>query len=598
MPLRIEDYALIGDTQTGAVGRDGSMDWLCLPRFDSGACFAALLGSEDNGCWSIEPAGRVHSVRRRYREDTLVLETEFEAEGGRVALVDFMPIRNEDARIDLVRLVCGRAGQVRMRSVARFRFDYGRLIPWVSRAEDGLRALAGPDGLILRTPMETRGRDFRTEAEFSVPAGQTVPFTLTWFPSHRAIPPPLDPRRELDATEAWWRAWVGLCTYDGRQRDTVVRSLITLKALIYAPTGGIVAASTTSLPEALGGVRNWDYRYCWIRDATFMLYALASSGYTGEAIAWRDWLLRAVAGEPSSLQILYGIAGERRLTEYELSWLAGYENSRPVRVGNDAHAQLQLDVYGEMMDALHAARLRGTSPSREAWKLQRALLRFLAENWSQPDQGIWEVRGPRRPFTHSKMMAWVAFDRAVKAVEQFGADGPVDRWRALRDGIHADVCAKGYNVHRDAFTQYYGSAELDASLLMMPQVGFLPADDPRVIATIEAIRRELMPDGLVRRYRTDPEVDGLPPGEAAFLPCTFWLADCLAMMGRGEEAEQLFDRLVALCNDVDLLAEEYDPEGKRQLGNFPQAFSHVALVNAAHNLHRTEGGPASTRSRS
>jgi GH15 family glucan-1,4-alpha-glucosidase len=513
-------------------------------------------------------------------------------------VIDFMPIRGEDSRNDLIRIVCGRAGQVRMRSVIRFRFDYGRLIPWVSRAEDGLRALAGPDGLILRTPVETHGRDFRTEAEFSVPQGQIVPFTLSWFPSHRPIPPPLDARWELGATEAWWRDWTGRCTYAGPRRDNVVRSLITLKALTYGPTGGIVAAPTTSLPEALGGVRNWDYRYCWIRDATFMLYALATSGYTGEAVAWRDWLLRAVAGEPSSLQILYGIAGERRLDEHELPWLAGYEDSRPVRVGNAAHSQLQLDVYGEMMDALHAARQRGISHDREAWKVQRALLRYLAKIWSQPDEGIWEVRGPRRPFTHSKMMAWVAFDRAVKAAGQFGMDGPIDHWRALRDSIHDDVCKHGYNGDRGAFTQSYGSTALDASLLMMPQVGFLRADDPRVIGTVEAIQRELMSDGLVRRYRTDPEVDGLPPGEAAFLPCTFWLADCLAMMGRGREAEELFDKLVGLSNDVGLLAEEYDPGRRRQVGNFPQAFSHGALVNTAHNLSRTEGGPAHTRSRS
>lgn len=596
MEQRIEDYALIGDMSTAAlVGRNGSIDWLCLPRFDSGACFAALLGDEHNGHWSLAPEAEVRSARRHYRDRTMVLETIFACEDGEVAVTDFMPLTGDRDRIDLARIVCGRSGSVRMRTTLRFRFDYGRVIPWVSRHGAQLHAIAGPDGLILSTPVETRGHDFSTEAEFTVEAGQRIPFVLTWFPSWRKPPDAIDPEDALRQTEQWWREWTAHCTYNGPWRDVLLRSLLTLKALTHAQTGGIVAAPTTSLPEDLGGPRNWDYRYCWVRDATFTLLALSVSGFLGEAAAWRDWLLRAVAGEPSSLQILYGIAGERRIQEFELDWLSGYENSRPVRIGNAAHSQLQLDVYGELMDALHAARRRNLEPNADAWRVQRALLRFLERTWTEPDEGIWEVRGPRRHFTHSKLMAWVAFDRGVKECEQFGMDGPVAHWRRVREIIHAQVCNQGYNARLGAFTQFYGSDHLDAALLLMPLVGFLPVDDPRVLGTIEAIRRELAADGFVRRYGTDPAVDGLPPGEGAFLPCSFWLVDCLLLAGRVNEANELFDRLLALCNDVGLLAEEYDPVRGRQVGNFPQAFSHVALVNTIHNLSRGTAGPAHAR---
>ncbi len=598
MALAIEDYALIGNTRTAAlVGRDGAIDWLCLPRFDSGACFAGLLGDDGNGSWRLAPAEPVWAVRRRYRGDTLILETEFDTEQGTVAITDFMPHQKVEDRVDLVRMVRGVRGRVPMAMSVAFRFDYGHVVPWVSRSGDGLRAIAGPDGLMLHTAVPTKGRNFHTEAEFAVAEGEAVPFGLSWFPSHRPEPEAGDAAALLAETEAWWGDWAARCSYDGRWRDAVMRSLITLKALTYGPTGGIVAAPTTSLPEAIGGVRNWDYRFCWLRDATFTLLALLGAGFTGEAMAWRDWLLRAVAGEPKSLQILYGIAGERRLEEFELPWLSGYEGSRPVRVGNGAHKQLQLDVYGEIMDALHAASVHGVEPHPEGLNIEKALLDFLEGGWRQPDEGIWEVRGPRRDFTHSKLMAWVAFDRAVKAAERFGLQGPVERWRALRDEVHADVCARGFNPERGAFTQSYGSPRLDAALLLMPLVGFLPASDARVVGTVEAIRRELTAGGLVRRYATDPEVDGLPAGEAAFLPCSFWLADALALMGRRDEATAQFEHLLTLCNDVGLLSEEYDPERRRLVGNFPQAFSHVALVNTALNLDRP-AGPAQARSES
>ncbi len=480
MAQRIEDYALIGDMSTAAlVGRNGSIDWLCLPRFDSEACFAALLGDEHNGHWSLAPMAPVSSVRRHYRDGTMVLETIFACEGGEISVIDFMPITDDRDRIDLARIVCGRSGSVRMRTGLRFRFDYGRVIPWVSRRGGDLHAIAGPDGLILSTPVETHGHDFSTEAEFTVEAGQRIPFTLTWFPSWQKPPDAIDPEDALRQTEQWWRTWAGHCAYDGPWREVLLRSLLTLKALTHAQTGGIVAAPTASLPEELGGVRNWDYRYCWIRDATFTLLALSSSGYLSEAAAWRDWLVRAVAGEPSSLQILYGIAGERRIEEYELDWLSGYENSRPVRIGNEAHKQLQLDVYGELMDALHTARRRDLEPNGDAWRVQRALLRFLEQTWTEPDEGIWEVRGPRRHFTHSKLMAWVAFDRGVKECEQFGMSGPVEHWRRVRDVIHAQVCEQGYNAKLGAFTQFYGSEYLDAALLLMPLVGFLPVERSR-----------------------------------------------------------------------------------------------------------------------
>jgi GH15 family glucan-1,4-alpha-glucosidase len=593
--LRIEDYALIGDEETSAlVGRDGSIDWLCVPRFDSAACFAALLGTPDHGRWIIAPAGDLRRVRRAYREGTLVLETEFETADGTVRLVDCM-ISGGRHR-DVVRIVEGVAGRVPMHMELVIRFEYGSVVPWVRRRDDTLSAIAGPDALCLRTPVEHHGRDFTTVADFTVAAGERIPFTLTWHPSYDPLPEAADPLREVEETAASWRRWSDRCTYRGEWREAVLRSLLVLKALEYEPTGGIVAAPTTSLPETLGGVRNWDYRYCWIRDATFSLYALMIAGYVDEAKAWRDWLLRAVAGKPSDLQIVYGPAGERRLVEYELPWLPGYERSAPVRVGNAAVHQFQLDVYGEILDTMHLTRRAGIEPDEADWDLERKLIEFLETSWKEPDEGIWEVRGPRRHFTHSKVMAWVAFDRAVKAVRRFRCEGPVDRWRKLRAAVHAEVCQHGYDPALGAFVQYYGAKRLDASLLMIPLVGFLPATDPRVRGTVAAIERDLVVDGFVRRYRPEgaDAVDGLPPGEGAFLPCTFWLADNLALLGRGAEARRLFERLLALRNDVGLLAEEYDPGARRLLGNFPQAFSHVSLVNTAYNLAR-EGGPAVDR---
>ncbi len=594
--MRIEDYAVVGDTQTAAlVGRDGSIDWLCLPRFDSGACFAALLGDRGNGQWQIAPANRVGATSRRYHDGTLVLETTFETSDGTVRVVDFMPIRGRNP--DVVRIVEGVSGRVAMAMTLTIRFDYGRSMPWVRRIDDRLCAVAGPDALVLDTPVETRGDGMRTVASFNVSAGETVPFVLTWFPSHESPPDPIDASAALTATVNWWQEWSARCTYHGEWVEPVVRSLITLKALTYEPTGGIVAAVTTSLPERIGGVRNWDYRYCWLRDATFTLYALMSAGYHAEACSWRDWLLRAVAGSPADMQIMYGCAGERRLPEYTLGWLAGYEGSVPVRVGNAAVDQFQLDVYGEVMDSLHQARRIGIPPDDDSWAMQQVMMDFLESRWQEPDEGIWETRGARRHFTHSKMMAWVAADRAVKAVEHFALDGPVDRWRDLRHIIHAEVCERGWDPRRDTFTQAYGRPELDAVLLMMPLVGFLPANDPRVRGTVAAIERELCEDGFVHRYtQTNDNADGLPPGEGAFLACTFWLADNYALAGRHDEARATFERLLALRNDVGLLAEEYDVTAGRQVGNFPQAFSHVPLINTAHNL-RAEGGPGQLRSK-
>lgn len=593
--MRIEDYALIGDTQTAAlVGRDGSIDWLCLPRFDSGACFAALLGTPDHGRWQVAPAGGEVTSSRRYRGDSLVLETTFTTPGGTVRVVDCMPPRQRDP--DLVRIVEGVSGRVPMRMELALRFDYGRSVPWVRRVDRRLHAVAGPDAVVLDTPVRTRGEGLCTVAEFEVAAGERVPFVLEWHPSHQPAGPSVDAVEAVAETFRWWEAWVGRCNYGGEWRDAVVRSLITLKALTYAPTGGIVAAATTSLPEQLGGVRNWDYRFCWLRDATFTLYALMSAGYRDEAQAWRDWLLRAVAGSPADMQIMYGSAGERRLPELVLDWLPGYEGSRPVRIGNAAVGQFQLDVFGEVMDSLHQSRRIGIPGDPLAWSLQRALMDFLESCWTEPDEGIWEVRGPRRHFTHSKMMAWVAADRAVKAVERFGLEGPVERWRRLRREIKAEVCERGWDVDRRTFTQAYGSSSLDASLLMMPLVGFLPAQDGRVRGTVAAIERELCRDGFVHRYtQVDDDVDGLPPGEGAFLACTFWLADNYALVGRHEEARRTFERLLALRNDVGLLSEEYDVAAGRQVGNFPQAFSHVPLVNTARNL-ALGGGPGQRRS--
>jgi GH15 family glucan-1,4-alpha-glucosidase len=593
MPLRIEDYALIGDLETAAlVGRDGSIDWLCLPRFDSGACFAALLGKPEHGRWLLAPSGDVRTVSRRYRPGTLVLETTFETDAGSVLLTDFMPVRTEEPV--LVRTVRGLRGQVPLRSEVIFRLDYGSIVPWVRHTRDGLRAIAGPDALLLQAGVELHGKDMTTVAEFTVSEGQEIPFVLRWNRSYVKPPPGIDPAQSLRETDRWWREWSVRCGYQGPWREQVLRSLITLKALTYAPTGGIVAAATTSLPEQLGGVRNWDYRYCWLRDATFTLFALMGAGYKEEAREWRQWLLRAVAGKPSDLQILYSLDGSRRLDEWEVDWLPGYENSRPVHVGNAASGQFQLDVYGEVLDALYQAHRRGLKSDRDDWQLQRAVLDFLESAWEQPDDGIWEVRGGRREFTHSKMMAWVAFDRAVKTVEQFGTDGPVERWRKLRDTIHEQVCREGYSSRLGAFVESYGSDRLDASLLMMPLVGFLPAHDPRVQGTVAAIEKHLMHDGFVQRYATDPKVDGLPPGEGAFLPCTFWLADNYALLGREDEGKRLYERLLGLCNDVGLLSEEYDPKAGRLVGNFPQAFTHVGLVNTARNLTHREG-PARQR---
>jgi len=593
MPLRIEDYALIGDCQTAAlVGIDGSIDWLCFPRFDSGACFAALLGTPEHGRWQIAPRGEITATRRRYRDGTLVLETDFETPEGAVRVIDCMPIRSDVP--DLVRIVEGLRGRVPMRLELVIRFDYGSIVPWVQKLDRGIVATAGPDRLVLRTSLPLRGEDFKTVAEFDVTEGQRFRFDLTWSPSHTPLPPALEPEQAVLDAESAWREWSAKCTYQGPWREAVLRSLITLKALAYAPTGGIVAAATTSLPEWIGGVRNWDYRMCWLRDATFTLLSLMRAGYIDEARAWREWLLRAAAGTPSGLQIMYGLAGERRLTEFELPWLPGFEKSAPVRVGNAASEQFQLDVYGEVLAALYYGRRSGLAYEEAGWNLERNLAEFVESAWTRPDEGIWEVRGPRRHFTHSKVMAWVALDRAIKSVEEFNVAGPVDRWRGVRDQIHEQVCREGFHPGRNSFVQSYGSTDLDASLLMIPLVGFLPATDPRVRGTVEAIERELMADGFVARYASKQEVDGLPPGEGTFLACSFWMADNLTLLGRVADARRLFERLLAIRNDVGLLAEEYDAASDRQLGNYPQAFSHVSLVNAAYMLAgagATEEGP-------
>jgi GH15 family glucan-1,4-alpha-glucosidase len=596
MPLPIEQYALIGDCQTAAlVGIDGSIDWLCFPWFDSGACFAALLGNPKNGRWLLCPAEPTIKTGRQYRGDTLILETNYETADGAVTIVDCMPPRT--GMPDLVRMVYGRHGSVRMKMELIMRFDFGAIVPWVQRTEHGISAVAGPDSLILDTPVPLRGENLTTVAEFTVAAGDEVPFALTWFASHESPHARCDVPKSIGFTETWWQDWSSKCEYDGPWRDAVMRSLITLKALTFAPSGGIVAAPTTSLPEKLGGSRNWDYRYCWDRDATFTLYSLLNNGYQEAATAFRDWLLRAVAGSPAELQIMYSIFGGRRLTELELDWLDGYEGSKPVRIGNAAWKQLQLDVYGEVIDMLHLCRRKGLPESEPVWRFEKALLRFLEDAWRRPDEGIWEVRGPRRHFTHSKMMAWVAFDRAVKAVENWGYKGPVKRWRQIRSEIHEEVCRSGFNESLGAFVQSYGTDLLDASLLMMPLVGFLPPEDPRVQGTLKAIERRLMVDGFVRRYEKPEQLAGAPPHEATFLACSFWFVDNLVQQGRRDEAATMFERLLSIRNDVGLLSEEYDPGTSRQLGNFPQAFSHVGLVNSAHNLtagekpaeHRSQG---------
>jgi GH15 family glucan-1,4-alpha-glucosidase len=586
MALALEDYALLGDTQAAAlVGRDGSIDWLCLPRFDSGACFAGLLGTPDHGRWVLAPESPIIEQRWRYQPDTLILECEYRTAEGAVRVTDFMPPR--ETRPDVVRIVEGLEGKVPMTMELVIRFDYGLQIPWVQQEDGCLTAKAGPDGLVLRTPVHVHGHNMRHRANFSVSAGERIPFALTWFPSHEPPPRPIDPEQALVDTQSYWQDWVAeLHGVHGPDEELVVRSLITLKALTYAPTGGIIAAATTSLPEDVGGVRNWDYRFCWVRDATLTLDALMEAGAVDEAEAWRQWLLRAVAGSPDQLQIMYGPAGERRLSEFEIEWLPGYEKSSPVRIGNAAAGQFQLDVYGELMDAMARARAHGIDEDSASWALQRAVMTFVEEHWSDSDNGLWEVRGPRRHFVHSRVMAWVAVDRGVRAIERFGLSGPLERWKSLRETIHAEVCAEGFNPRRGSFTQYYGSEDLDASLLMIPLVGFLPADDQRVIGTVEAIQKDLMEDGFVMRYRTHQEVDGLPGREGVFLACTFWLADNLALMGRVDEARAIFDRLTSRCNDLGLMSEEYDVRRRRMVGNFPQAFSHVGLVNTAFNLKR------------
>lgn len=584
MPLDIGDYALVGDCETAAlIGRDGSVDWLCWPRFDSDACFAALLGHADNGRWLIAPRDEVRAVTRRYRERTLVLETTFETATGAVTLIDFMPPRTETS--DLVRIVRCERGRVRMHMELVLRFGYGAIVPWVSRI-DGctLRAIAGPDMVVVHGDAEMHGEDLRTIAEFELEAGHSHSFSLTYRPSHLPAPPPPNPESALFHTEEFWRDWVRDDVESGVHGE-VTRSLITLRALIYAPTGGIVAAPTTSLPERPGGTRNWDYRYCWLRDATMSLLSLMNAGYREEAAAWRDWLVRAAAGSPSQLQIMYGLAGERRLDEWQAGWLAGYRGATPVRIGNAAHSQLQLDVYGEVMDALYQARRGGITGTEAGWALQKAMLAHLEQRWREPDSGIWEMRGPPRHFTHSKVMAWLAFDRGLAMAEEFGLDGPLERWRAERDAIHAEVCARGYEHALGHFVQSYGGRQLDASLLLLAAVGFIAPDDPRYVRTVSAIERTLLRDGLLLRYDSTTAEDALPPGEGAFVACSFWLVDSYVLMGRHDEARRLYDRLLALRNDVGLLAEEYDASGRRMLGNFPQAFSHVALVDSAHNLY-------------
>ncbi|MEU2763078.1 MULTISPECIES: glycoside hydrolase family 15 protein [unclassified Streptomyces] len=589
---RIEDYALIGDMQTAAlVCRDGTADWLCLPRFDSHAVFAGLLGTEEHGFWRLGPARAegtepANADRRSYRGDSLILESEWDTPRGTVRVTDFMPPR--DGAPQLIRIVEGVSGRVPMRSELRMRFSYGRVTPWVHKVDNRTVAVAGPDSVWLDTEAETYGQNLTTYSDFTVGPGDRVAFTISWQPSHHEPPALPEPENSLEATETFWREWVEQCTYHGPYREAVVRSLITLKALTYAPTGGIVAAPTTSLPEEIGGVRNWDYRYTWLRDAAITLSSLLRTGYREEARAWREWLLRAVAGDPENLQIMYGIAGERELGEAELDWLPGYENSTPVRVGNGAANQLQLDVYGEVTEALHLAHMTGLTRNDYAMGLQLKLIEYLEKHWEEPDEGIWEVRGPRRHFVHSKVMAWVAVDRTIKLIESGDADGPLERWYELRDDIHRDVCERGYDKERNTFTQSYGSKELDASLLLIPQMGFLPPDDKRVIGTIEAIQRELSTeDGFILRYPTEGEdagVDGLEGDEGAFLACSFWMADDLAMIGRVDEARQLFEKLLSLRNDLGLLAEEWDSNLQRQVGNFPQAFSHVPLIDTALRL--------------
>ncbi|MEX2177186.1 MAG: glycoside hydrolase family 15 protein [Gemmatimonadaceae bacterium] len=591
MTRRIEDYALIGDCETAAlVSLDGSIDWLCWPRFDSPACFASLLGTRDHGRWQIAPTDTSARASRRYTDGSLILETTFETDDGAVAVIDFMPIRGRNS--DIVRIVRGLRGRVEMHTELILRFSYGSIVPWVTRMDDGaIRAIAGPDMVVLHSAVPLHGSGLTTVGTFSVSAGESAEFVLTWGPSHEPPPRSVEPHAALAATETFWREWSARCTYRGEWQEPVRRSLLTLKALTYAPTGGIVAAPTTSLPEHIGGPRNWDYRFCWLRDATLTLLALMDAGYFDEARAWRDWLMRAAAGSPGQAQIMYGLSGERHLLEWTVDWLPGFADSLPVRVGNAAHAQFQLDVYGEVLDALHQGRLGGIAETEEAWHLQKALANHVETVWSTPDRGLWEVRAESQHFTHSKVMAWVAMDRAVKACDRFGLAGPVERWRALRDTIHAEVCERAFDVKQNSFVQSYGSSFMDASVLLLPLVGFLPPSDPRIRGTIARIEERLVVNGLVLRYDTGLTDDGLPPGEGAFLACSFWLADAYVMLGRHDDARRLFQHLVSLRNDVGLLSEEYDPVTKRFLGNFPQAFSHVALVATGLNLDRRPSRP-------
>jgi GH15 family glucan-1,4-alpha-glucosidase len=599
---RIEDYAMIGDCHTAAlVSRDASIDWLCLPHFDSGACFASLLGDERNGRWSLRPEGTVRETTRRYLPGSLVLETTFTTDEGKARVLDFMPIRgheangNEETHPRVIRILVGERGRVTFRTRIVLRLDYGSIVPWVRRTKGGIRAIAGPDSISVDTPVSLHGKDMTTVGEVTVARGDRVPFILGWWPSHGKEPRCPDAERALKATERFWSSWSTRCVSESPWRDTVVRSLVTLKALTDARTGGIVAAPTTSLPEERGGVRNWDYRFCWLRDATFTLYAMLHAGYGEEARGWREWLLRAAAGEPDKLQIMYGVDGRRRLTELELPWLGGFEGAKPVRIGNGASGQCQLDVYGEILDAMHQSYRAKIAPDPAGWNLQRTLVNWLEHGWRQADQGIWEVRGPRRDFTHSKVMAWVAFDRAIKSARLLeDDDAPIERWSATRDEIHRQVCERGYDRGLRTFVQSYGSQRLDASLLMIPLVGFLPATDERVVGTVAAIERGLVKDGLVRRYVPEPSVEGVAGSEGAFLPCTFWLCDCDFLAGRIDRARERFERLLGLGNDVGLFAEEYDCEAKRFLGNFPQAFTHVSVVNTAMNLAH-ETGPAAHR---
>jgi GH15 family glucan-1,4-alpha-glucosidase len=588
MIARIEDYGLIGDCETAAlVSKAGSIDWLCWPRFDSGACFAALLGDTDNGRWRIAPADKHVRTTRSYRPNTLILETSFVTADGEVVLIDFMPLRGRASHV--VRLVVGKRGTVLMSTELVIRFNYGASVPWVKRTDDGdLQAISGPDMLVLRTPVELRGERLTTVGDFAVTAGQTITFVLMYAPSHLPAPDPVDAEDALLRTQEFWEEWTSTYRSTSKYAEPVSRSLTTLKALTYFPTGGIVAAPTTSLPEWIGGPRNWDYRICWLRDATLTLLSFMNAGYCEEARCWRDWLLRAAAGSPSQIQIMYGLAGEKRLPEWEVPWLSGYEGSKPVRIGNAASDQLQIDIFGEVMDALHQARVGGLQYLAEGWDFQRALLSHLEKVWSSPDEGIWEVRGGPQHFTHSKVMAWVAFDRTIKSAESFDLGGPIDHWRKVRGEIHEEVSEKAFNRSLGAYVQAYESDQLDASTLLIPAVGFLPPDDVRVRSTIEAIERRLMRNGFVLRYDTAAADDGLPPGEGAFLACSFWLADAYVLLGRRQDARKLFERLLSLRNDLGLLSEEYDPRAKRLLGNFPQAFSHIALINTAHNLERVE----------